>query len=128
MVVIDGNHATREGLVRRLQEAPGISVVGEASESAEGLKVVYDKQPQVVVIDLWRFDHNGAEFLGKISAAVPRLGIVILTAYLTERERSDLIRAGAQAILFKEIDSERLVRTIRSVAAQVIDDKRRSKK
>ncbi len=127
VAVIDGNGETRQRLIRRLQRTTGISVVGEAGEPGEALRVVRDQRPEVIVIDLRRFDHNGARFLGKIVSTVPRSAIVILTAYLAEGERSDLMRAGARAILFKEIDSERLVQTIRRVAARVVTDKRKSK-
>jgi DNA-binding NarL/FixJ family response regulator len=58
--------------------------------------------------------------------AAPQTGIVILTAYLTEAERSDLMRAGARAILLKEIDSRTLVWTIRTVAAQIMPSEMRS--
>lgn len=117
VAVIDGNPGTRQGVIRQLQQMPGISVVGEAGEPGEALRVVCDRQPDVVVMDVRRIDPNAAEFVGRMAAAVPQSGIVILTAYLTEGERFDLMRAGARAILLKEIDSGRLIRTIRAVAA-----------
>ena len=58
-----------------------------------------------------------------MAVTVPHSGIVILTAYVTEQERSELMRAGARAILLKEIDSERLVRTIQTVAARLTANK-----
>ncbi len=72
-------------------------------------------------------DRNAAEFVDRMAVTVPLSGIVILTAYVTERERSQLMRAGARAILLKEIDSERLVRTIQTVAAQLTADKQANK-
>ncbi len=62
-----------------------------------------------------------------MAVTVPQSGIVILTAYVTERERSELMQAGARAILLKEIDSERLVRTIQTVAARLTTDKQVNK-
>lgn len=62
-----------------------------------------------------------------MAVTVPHSGIVILTAYVTEQERSELMRAGARAILLKEIDSERLVRTIQTVAARLTADKQANK-
>lgn len=104
---------------------PGISVVAEAGEPREALTVVGDQRPEVIVLDLRRIAPDGAEFLGQLAAAAPQGGIVVLTAYLTERERADLTRAGARAILLKEIDSGTLVRTIRAVAARVVAGERR---
>ncbi len=128
VAVVDGNPGTRQGLTRRLRQMSGISVVGEAGEPGEALRVVCERKPDVVVTDLRRIDRNGAEFVARMAAAVPQSGIVILTAYVTERERSELMRAGARAILLKEIDSERLIRTIQTVAAGLADDERREEK
>lgn len=126
MAVVDGNSRTRGELVRRLGQMPGISVVGEAGDPREALTVVTDRRPDVVVMDLRRIAPDGAEFLGRLAAAAPQAGIVVLTAYLTEGERADLLRAGARAILLKEIDSGALVRTIRMIAARPVAEGRRS--
>lgn len=127
VAVIDAHPDTRQWLIRRLQRTPGITVVGEAAEPDEALKIVRNQQPHVVVIDVRRIDRNTAEFVDRMAVAVPHSGIVILTAYVTEQERSELMRAGARAILLKEIDSERLVRTIQTVAAQLTSDKQANK-
>lgn len=116
VAVFDGNSGTRQGLIHRLRQVPSITVVGEAGESSEALGLVRERQPDVVVMDLRRLTPNAAEFLEQLTAAAPQAGIVVLTAYLTECERADLTRAGARAIVLKEIDSEALVRTIRTVA------------
>ncbi len=119
VVVIDGNPGARLGLVRRLGQMPGISVVGDAGDSGEALAVVGDRQPDVVVMDLRRLVPDGAEFLARLTIAAPHTGVVVLTAYVTARERADLTRAGAQAILLKEIDSDTLIRAIRAAAARI---------
>lgn len=102
-------------------------MVGEAAEPDEALNIVRNQRPHVVVMDVRRIDRNAAEFVDRMAVTVPQSGIVILTAYVTEQERSQLMRAGARAILLKEIDSERLVRTIQTVAAQLTADKQANK-
>lgn len=126
VAVVDGNPGTRKGLSRRLRQISGIVVVGEAGDQEAALRVVHDTQPDVVVMDLRRIAPDGAEFLAKVAAARPQAGIMVLTAYLSERERSDLMQAGARATLFKEIDSETLIRTIRTIAAPPVSGERRS--
>jgi two-component system nitrate/nitrite response regulator NarL len=118
VAVVDGNTGARGVLVRRLKQVPGISVVGEAGDAGEALRVVGSCRPEVVLLDFRRIAPNGAELLDRLATLAPQAGVVIITAYLTERERTDLMRAGARAILLKEIDSERLVGTIRTVAAR----------
>ncbi|MBI2998010.1 MAG: response regulator transcription factor [Deltaproteobacteria bacterium] len=118
VAVIDSNSGAREGLIRRLQQIPGITVLGEAADPEEAIRVVSEQRPDVVLVDVRGIDRDGAEFLSQMAAAVPKAKIVVLTAYVTEQERSVLMRAGAQAILLKEIGSDRLVQTMRTVAAQ----------
>ena len=125
VAIIDVNLGTLQGLIYRLQQVPRIAVVGQAQDPCEALAVVRERQPDVVVMDLRRLTPNAAEFLELLTAAAPQSGIVVLTAYLTERERADLTRAGARAIVLKEIDSETLVRTIHTVASGALVEQRR---
>ena len=118
VAVFDGNSGTLQGLIHRLQQVPRITVVGQAQEPSEALAVVRERQPDVVVMDLRRIAPNAVEFLEQLRAAAPQAEIVVFTAYLTECERADLTRAGARAIVLKEIDSDALVRAIRSVAGR----------
>ncbi|MBI4561480.1 MAG: response regulator transcription factor [Candidatus Rokubacteria bacterium] len=125
VAVVDGNPGTRRGVVRWLGQTPGISVVGEAGDAGEAVRVVGDRHPEVVVIDLRRIASDGMEFLNRLAVAAPESRILLLTAYLTEQERADLTRAGARAILLKEIDSGALVRAIRAVARGAATRERR---
>ena len=125
VIVGDANDGTRRGLCRRLGQEPGLAVIGEATEAVEALGMVADGQPDVVVLDP-RGMGTGAGLVELMRAAAPDAGIVVLTAYVTEGERSALTRAGAHALVVKEIDSESLVRTIRTVAARPEVGDRRS--
>jgi DNA-binding NarL/FixJ family response regulator len=88
--------------------------------------MVADGQPDVVVLDPRAIGGAGAELVARMRAVAPDAGIVVLTAYVTGVERSELTRAGAGAVVVKEIDSESLVRTIRTVAARSGAGDRRS--
>lgn len=126
VAVLDGNPGTRRGLIRRLTQIPGISVVGEGSDADEAVRVVGEQRPDVVVADVPRMAPDAGAFLGRLMRAAPEAGIVVLTAYLTERERSELVRAGAQALLLKEIDSVALARAIETVAERRLGGERRT--
>ena len=118
VIVVDTNDGTRRGLCRRLGQEPGLVVIGEATEAVEALGMVADRQPDVVVLDPRGMRCAGAELVERMRGAAPDAGIVVLTAYVTEGERSALTRAGAHALVVKEIDSESLVRTIRTIATR----------
>ena len=126
VIVVDANDGTRRGLCRRLGQEPGLAVIGEATEAVEALGMVADGQPDVVVLDPRGMAATGDQLVARMRAVAPDAGIVVLTAYVTEEERSELTRAGAGAVVVKEIHSESLVRTIRTVAARSGAGDRRS--
>lgn len=118
VAVIDSNSGARQGLIRRLRQTPGITVSGEAADAEEAIKIASEQKPDVVLMDVRWIDCEGAALLSRMAAAVPKARIVVLTAYVTEQERSALMQAGAQAILLKEIGSYRLIQTMRALAAR----------
>ena len=126
VVVVDANDGTRQGLVRRLGQAPGITVIGEAAEAVQALGTVAAGQPDVIVLDPRGIRDTGAALVREMRGAAPGAEIVVLTAYVTEKEHEHLTRAGAVAVLVKDIDSESLVRAIRTVASRSGADERRS--
>jgi DNA-binding NarL/FixJ family response regulator len=126
VVIVDGNPGTRAGLARRLMQVPGISVVAEGGDEEEAVRVVGERRPDGVVADVPRMAPDAGAFLGRLMRAAPEAGIVVLTAYLTERERSDLVQAGARALLLKEIDSGALARAIETVAGRRLGEERRT--
>jgi DNA-binding NarL/FixJ family response regulator len=118
VAVIDGNPRTRQELVRRLGQVPGIALIGETADRDEALALVADRRPEVVVLDPRHIAPDGVAYLRRLARAAPEAGVVILTTFITGQERRELRWAGAREILLKEIGSDALVRAIRRAAAQ----------
>lgn len=112
VMVIDANPGALSGLIRELRQTPGIRIVGAAREAGKALALAALGQADVVVFDPRRLAPDAAQFTRQLAAAAPGARLVILTAYLTEWERAGLTRAGAGAIVFKEIGSPALVQAI----------------
>ncbi|MFZ9483396.1 MAG: efflux RND transporter permease subunit, partial [Ilumatobacteraceae bacterium] len=62
VVLVDDHTMLRQGL-RRALEAEGITVVGEASDGAEGVKVALATKPEVVLMDINLPGMNGVEVM-----------------------------------------------------------------
>jgi DNA-binding NarL/FixJ family response regulator len=126
VAVLDSNAGTRQGLVRRLGWMPGLLVVGEGGEAEEAVRMVGERRPDVVVVDAPRLAADPATLLARLAEAAPGAAMVVLTAYLSEEARSDLARAGARALLLKEIDSGALAVAIERAAGRAAAGERRS--
>ena len=118
-IVLADDHALfREGLVRLLQTAPDLEVVGVAGSGAEALDLVFERKPDLLLLDLSMPDMDGhqvAARLGELRSA-PR--VVFLTMH---RNRSAMEAAmrhrHACGYVVKESAFEELLEAVRTVMA-----------
>jgi DNA-binding NarL/FixJ family response regulator len=85
-IVIVDDHASFRRSARRLLEADGFVVVGEASDGASALSVVRTLRPQLVLLDVLLPDIDGFA-VADLLAQEPSQPLVILTS---SREAADL--------------------------------------
>ena len=71
VLLVDDHSLVRRGFRRLLEEDPGISVVGEASDGHEGVAEAERLQPNVVVMDFALPSMNGARGHPQYSQALP---------------------------------------------------------
>lgn len=97
-------------LVRLLQDAAEVEVVGSATEGATALALARQLQPGVVVLDARTAQPNGMVLIRhlRLLAQAPR--IVVLSVYTTVREQA--LAAGACRFLLKDCSRAALVTAI----------------
>ena len=117
VVVVDDQDLFARGLVRLLDDAQGVSVVGVARSVAETVPLVAAEEPDVIVLDWGLPDGNGARAAREVLAERPASKIVILTGLDTESVLPEAVRAGCAAVLTKMRAFEEILGTIRSVHA-----------
>lgn len=116
VVIIEDYALTRVGLKTSLEEFDFINVIGEASDGNEGVKVVNELKPDVVLMDLGLAGMNGIEATSKIVDSTPQTAIIALTSHDREDEVMAMLGAGARGYCLKDIDPYTLSGVIRSVA------------
>jgi DNA-binding NarL/FixJ family response regulator len=116
VVLVDDQQLVREGL-RLILELAGIDVVGEAADGAEGVRLVLDLCPDVVLMDL-RMPHvDGIEATRRIVAAGSPTRVLVLTTFEGEELTFRALQAGAAGYLLKDAGGARLVSAVEAVAA-----------
>jgi DNA-binding NarL/FixJ family response regulator len=116
VVLVDDQQLVREGL-RLILELAGIDVVGEAAEGAEGVRLVLELRPDVVLMDL-RMPHvDGIEATRRIVAAGSPTRVLVLTTFEGEELTFRALQAGAAGYLLKDAGGARLVSAVEAVAA-----------
>ena len=83
IVLADDHRIVREGLQALLESEADFSVVGEAGDGLEALKLVKKHHPDVAVLDMRLPDTDGVELLRRIRLTQPDLPVIITTAYMS---------------------------------------------
>ena len=101
VVLVDDTEDVRE-LIRFSLDVDGrFTVVGEAGDGLEGVRVADTEQPDVVLLDVAMPVMDGTKALPLIRERVPHAAIVVYTAYGTNDTLDELNRLGADDIVLK---------------------------
>jgi two-component system NarL family response regulator len=108
VVVADDFPLVREGVVRALNQDPGIEVVAQAENGQEALTVAAELKPDVMILDLRMPDLGGLAVLDKLRNTQPDIRVIVMTASEQASTLLDAIAAGAAGYLSKRSTGEEL--------------------
>ena len=115
-VLIADDHALfRDGL-RSLLEAHGITVVGEARNGHEAVELARVHRPDVVLMDLAMPQLNGLGATRLLTAELPQIAVVVLTASEDDEDLFEAIKSGAQGFLPKDLEARHFFELLEGVA------------
>lgn len=116
IIIADDHALMRIGLVSLIACEKDLSVVGEASNGDEAVRLADELKPDVAILDLMMPVLSGAEAVRRIRQAHPETHVVILTSYGTSAEMAAAIRNGADAALLKDLPADEFIAALRAVA------------
>ncbi len=105
-ILIADDHALFRDSLRSLLEAHGLAVVGEARNGREALELARRLQPDVLLMDLSMPEMDGLAATRLVSAELPAVQVVVLTASDEDATLFEAIKSGAQGYLSKNLESE----------------------
>lgn len=117
LLLADDHPVVRRGLRAMLEAEPDLTVVGEAGDGAEALRLVAELRPDVVVMDISMPVMDGLEATRRIRAAGGSTQVLILTVHAQERYLFPVLKAGGAGYVLKSTIDTELVGAIRTVAA-----------
>ena len=103
VLLVDDHTIVRKGLRLILELHDRIEVCGEASSLKETMEMVPVGVPDVILLDFKLPDGDGVEGCKRIKSQFPDIKILILTAYSQDHIVMEVIRAGANGYLLKNI-------------------------
>ena len=113
-VIVDDHEMLRYGVRRLLEDAPDFTVVGEAGDAAEALKLVLEHRPDLVLLDISMPGMSSFE-AGRLIEEHTGTRIVYLTMHEDREYVQQALRSGASGYLLKDTPAPLLLRALREV-------------
>lgn len=117
VVVADDHPIVRRGLRKIIDEAPDISLLGEASDGLEAIEKVKEHPVDVLILDISMPKCSGIEVIKRLGADGCRTSILVLSVHSMKQYAVRVLRLGAVGYLTKESAEEELLEAVRTVAS-----------
>jgi two-component system nitrate/nitrite response regulator NarL len=119
VIIIDDHALFRRGVSQMISADPEFLVIGEAASGVEGLLLVEQLRPALVLIDLNMKGMNGIQTLTHIKEAKLESKCIVLTVSDAEADLLEALRAGADGYLLKDMEPEDLCENLKKAMSGV---------
>ncbi|MET0495814.1 MAG: response regulator transcription factor [Actinoplanes sp.] len=116
LLIVDDHPVVRDGLSSMFARDPEFSVVGEAADGAEAIRIAQVFAPDVILMDLRMAGMDGVTAIKELRRRGIPARILVLTTYDTDSHVLPAIEAGATGYLLKDAPRDDLLRAVRAAA------------
>ena len=117
MLLVDDHALVRRGFRRILEDERDITVVGEASDGAEAIRLAQELRPQVIVMDCAMPGVNGLQATRQILEKQPQALVLMLSMHPEDTLVRQALAAGARGYVLKNAVDLELGTAIRRIVA-----------
>ncbi len=115
IIIADDHSLIRKGLRTIIEIESDIQVIGEAGDGRELLDLLFDEQPDLIIMDISMPHINGIEAVREVVEKYPGVRILMLTMHRNSQYFYNAISAGAHGYLMKDDSDTELLTAIRMV-------------
>ena len=117
VLMVDDHAVVRSGLGAVLLSYDDLTLVGEAGNGEEAVRLCERLHPDVVLMDLLMPVMDGVAATAAIRKQWPGINIIALTSYKEKEMVEGALKAGAMSYLLKNVTAAELVTAIRGAVA-----------
>src|SRR5688572_15566180 len=99
-----------------LESEPGVTVVGEAADGLDALRMAEELRPDLLILDIGMPRLNGIDVAARAQKLQPPPRVIMLSMHADESYVLRALDAGARAYLLKDATDEDLLPALRAVA------------
>jgi len=116
VVLADDHPIVRDGIRNLINTSAGIEVIGEADNGQDAYRLVIDKMPNVLLLDMELPGIHGVDLTKKLKDEGIDVKILALSSYSDKEYISEMLSLGASGYLIKDEVPKNIVDAIRGVA------------
>lgn len=116
LLLVDDHALFRDGLAALLSYQEDFLVVGEAETAEDALAQARALRPDVVLMDIELPGEDGVSATRRLTAELPAVTVVMLTAHDDSQALFEAIQAGARGYLVKSMRARELLEQLRALA------------
>lgn len=116
ILIVEDHELTRFGLKTTFDGVDFVGELFEAESAEKAIEIFNNNHVDIVIMDLGLPAMNGIEATKIIRNSNKDVKIIILTSHNDEKEVLSSLHAGANAYCSKEINPQRLIHVVQSVA------------
>lgn len=117
VLIADDQAMVRSGLRLILESEPDLTVIAEAENGQEAIRLAKREKPDVILMDVRMPVMDGLEATEQITEASPDTRVIVLTTFDLDDYVYGALRAGAGGFLLKDADGDELVSAVRVIAS-----------
>lgn len=114
ILIVDDSRTSRK-VLKNLLETEGHTIVGEAANGDDGVKMYTELQPDVVTMDITMPVLDGIDALQQIMKINSAAKVIMVTAAGQKNKMLDAIKFGASDFLTKPFEPEQITAVIRKI-------------
>ncbi|HEY1693562.1 MAG TPA: response regulator transcription factor [Polyangiaceae bacterium] len=117
IALADDHTLVREGIRALLALVRDMSLIGEARDGAETVRLVVDARPDVLLLDMRMPGGDGLWVVRELRRRELLPATLILSTFDDDAAALEVVRAGARGFLLKDVTLDQLVDAVRTIAA-----------
>lgn len=117
-VLIVDDAAFMRMTIKKMLEAHGHSVIGEAENGVVAVKKFIELKPDVVLLDITMPEMNGVEALKRIKELEPKARVIICSAMGQQAMVAQAIQYGAKDFIVKPFEEDRLIASVEKIMSR----------
>lgn len=115
ILLVDDHLLFRKGIASMLSDRQKFTVVGEAGDGVEAIRVAQETKPDLVLLDIHMPKRDGLETIKILKQELPETEVVMLTVSDDEEDLFEAIKAGAKGYLLKNLHPQQLYAVLEGI-------------